>query len=402
MSSAPHTHAPQWRREPDRLLFPLGAALGIFAVLPFAWRGAAGASLALFHSVAQIQGFLTCFVVGFLLTFVPRYTRTPPAASWEVVSALALPTVAVLSGWMGDAVLASWIWLVLLAVVMAFTVNRLRARPPSVQLVPVLLWVPVSIAAGAIGAVLVAGGPGLPMGHALEAWTVGRGLLVQGFVTGLVLGIGGFLLPHVTRGERPPEPGADPARRRRSAALHAAAAVVFFGSFPLELLSKPRLGFGLRALVAGAVLLGSARIHRPPILPGLHRRLILLAAWLVPIAFFFGALAPRFRGAALHVLFVGGFAQITLAVSTHVVLGREDRRSLPAWNAIGIGAMAALLAAAFTARIAATVDFRHVAGWLEVAAYAFCAAIAAWAAVIGPALLAGTAAGARGPAARGP
>jgi uncharacterized protein involved in response to NO len=401
MPSAPHAHASQWRREPHRLLFPLGAVLGVAAVLPFACGGGGGASLALFHSVAQIQGFLTCFVVGFLLTLVPRYTRTAPAASWEVFSAMVLPAVAVLSAWIGDPAVASWLWLVLLVMVMAFTGSRLRARPSTVRLVPVLLWVPASIAAGAVGAVLVAFNPGLPMAHALEAWTVGRGLLVQGFVSGLVLGIGGFLLPQVTRGEAPPEPFSDPARRRRSLALHAAAAVVFFCSSPLELVFGPQLGFGLRAVIAAAVLLGSARIHRPPALPGLHRRLIWLAAWLVPIAFLFGAIAPRFRGAALHVLFVGGFAQITLAVSTHVVLWREDRARVPAWSAVGIRVMAALLAAAFAARIAATVHFRHVADWLGIAAYAFCAAVGAWAAAVAPALFARRSAATRQPAARG-
>jgi uncharacterized protein involved in response to NO len=411
MPSAPHAHAPQWRREPHRLLFPLGAVLGVVAVLPFACGGGGGggASLALFHSVAQIQGFLTCFVVGFLLTLIPRHTRTAPAATWEVSSAVVLPAVAVLSAWVGDPGLASWLWLVLLVMVMAFTVSRLRARPSTVQLVPVLMWVPISLAAGGAGAVLVAFGPGLPMAHALEAWTVGRGLLVQGFVSGLVLGIGGFLLPQVTRGEPPPLPAADSARRRRSFALHAVAAVAFFGSFPLELVSGPQVGFGLRAAVAAAVLIGSARIHRRPTLPGLHRRLIWLASWLVPIAFLFGALAPRFRGAALHVLFVGGFAQLTLAVSTHVVLWREDGQRVPApapasdsrWSAVGIRLMAALLAAAFAARIAATLHLRHVADWLGIAAYAFCAAVAAWAAVVAPALLAGRSAGARQPARRG-
>jgi uncharacterized protein involved in response to NO len=384
-------HVPRWRREPHRLLFPLGAALGVVAVLPFACGGAGGGALALFHSVAQIQGFLTCFVVGFLLTLVPRHTGTPPAAAWEVWSALALPAVAVLCAWMGDPVLASWLWLVLVAVVLAFTLARLRARGARERLVPVLLWVPLSIGAGALGAVLVAGGAALPLPHAFHAWTVGRGLLVQGFVTGLVLGIGGYLLPEVTRGESPPRP-VDGARRRRSAWVHCTAAAAFFGSFPAELVAGPRLGFGVRAAIAAAVLLGSGRIHRLPLLPGLHRRLMWLAAWLVPVGFAIGAASPRFRGAALHVLFVGGFAQITLAVSTHVVLWREGRQPAGAWSAVAVRAMAALLAAAFTARIVATVDLRHVADWLGVAAYAFCAAVAAWGTVVGPALARGTAA----------
>jgi uncharacterized protein involved in response to NO len=389
MPSAAHPLAPTWRTEPHRLLFPLGAGLATFAVLPFASRGMGGGALALFHSVAQIQGFLTCFLAGFLLTFVPRLTRTAPAEGWEVVSALVLPTLAVLSAWVGDAALASRIWLVLLAIVTAFTVRRLRAGGRARErLAPVLVWVPAAIAAGAVGAVLVGGGSVFPSFGAYGVWSLGRGLLVQGFVTGLVLGIGGWLLPQVMRGEPPLAAGADAARRRRSAALHVVAAVAFFGSFALELLPSPRVGFAVRALVTGAVLLGTARIHRPPALPGLHRRLILLAAWLVPISFTLGALGARLRGAALHVLFVGGFAQIALAVSAHVVLSRGDRPWAPGWRRVGAAAMAGCLAAAFAARIAAAIDLRHVARWLEIAAWAFGAAVAAWAIVVGPALVA--------------
>jgi uncharacterized protein involved in response to NO len=319
---------------------------------------------------------------------VPRHTRTACAEGWEVAAALVLPALAVLCAWAGDPLLANWLWLALLALVLAFTLNRLRARPSSVRPVPVLLWVPTSIAAGALGAALVAGVPGLPLTRALEVWTVGRGLLVQGFVAGLVLGVGGLLLPLVTRGEPPPGAGPDPAGRRRGVALHAAAALVFFGSFPLEVAAaSPRLGFAVRGLVAGAVLLGSARIHRAPSLPGLHRWLIWVAAWLVPAAFLLGAASARLRGAALHVLFVGGFAQIVLAVSTHLVVWREDVAPAPPRSALRIRAMAAFLAVAFGARIVATFDIRHVAGWLSIAAYAFCAALAAWVAAVGPELL---------------
>jgi hypothetical protein len=177
--------------------------------------------------------------------------------------------------------------------------------------------------------------------------------------------------------------------------LHSLAAAAFFGSFPLEVVAGPRVGFGVRAVIAAAVLFGSGRIHRPPVLRGLHRWLMWLAAWLVPAAFVLGAIDPRFRGAALHVLFVGGFAQLTLAVSTHVVLWRSDGEPPLAWGKLALRAMAVLLAGAFTARIVATIDLRHVADWLGVAAYAFCAAVAAWAAVVAPALLTGRSAGAR-------
>ncbi|HEY6106017.1 MAG TPA: NnrS family protein [Anaeromyxobacteraceae bacterium] len=392
MLPAPHLTAPLWRREPYRILFPLGGALGIIAVLPFVFRGAGGGSLALFHSIAQVQGFLTCFVVGFLFTFVPRRTGTPAPAGWEMAAAVSFPVVAVAGAWGDAGVLPYVVWLALVAIVLAFTARRLRLGPARGRVPAVFVWVPVSLAAGAVGAVLAAAAPAFG-GGALRAWTIGRGLLVQGLVAGLVLGVGGFLVPQLTRGEAAPDL-LDPAARRRALAWHVLAAGAFFGSFPLESLYHYRLGVALRAAVATAVLVLVARIHRPPTVPGLHRRLVWLGAWLVPLGFWMGAIAPRLRGAALHVLFVGGFAQLALAVATHVALshgGRADRllAAPPA-----LRAMATLLAAAFGGRILAGIDLSRVAGWLGVAGVAFTGAVTAWAALVVPTLFRGAPAGA--------
>jgi uncharacterized protein involved in response to NO len=375
----------RWRQEPYRILFPLGAALAVVAVLPFALRGVGGGSLALFHAVAQIQGFLTCFVVGFLFTFVPRRTGTPPPAAWQLGAAVALPVLAVVLAWGNAAVLPHVLWLVLVAVVLGFTVRRLAASPARGRVPAVFAWVPLSLLAGAAGAALTAFGPRLGGTAGMHAWAVGRGLLTQGLVAGLVLGVGGFLVPQLTRGEAPPDL-AEPRTTRLAASLHAAAAALFFASFPLEVLADTRAGVALRALVATAVLVIVARLHRAPTLPGLHRRLVWLGAWLVPIGFWMWALVPRFRGAALHVLFVGGFAQLTLAVATHVVLSHGGRPERLVESPRALRVMAALLAAAFGARIAAGIDLRHVAGWLAFAGLAFTAALAAWAALVAPVL----------------
>jgi uncharacterized protein involved in response to NO len=379
------TPPPAWSREPYRLLFPLGALLAVLAVLPFALGGAGGGFLGFFHSVAQIQGFLTCFVVGFLFTFVPRRTHTAGPEEWELTAALALPAGAVASAWGDAGVLPYLLWLALVGIVLAFTVRRLRAAPARGRIPPVFVWVPISLAAGAAGALLAGLGPALAGGGAPASWAIGRGLLVQGFVAGLVIGVGGILVPQLTRGEATPE-SVEPRRLRREVALHAAAAIAFFGSFPLEVLHDARTGMALRALVATGVLLAVARIHRLPTLPGLHRRLVWLGTWLVPLGFWMGALLPHLRGAALHVLFVGGFSQITLAVSTQVVLahgGRPERLGGSPWP---LRAMAVLLAAAFAGRIAAGLDGARAAGWLALAGVAFAGAVVAWAVLVAPVL----------------
>lgn len=382
--AAPRPPAPGWRREPYRFLFPLGAALAVVAVLPFPLRGAGGGSLGLFHSVAQILGFLTCFVVAFLFTYVPRRTHTPGPDGWEMTVAVAIPPAAVAAAWVNAGEMPYVLWLGLVVVAIGFTVTRLRAAsargaPPSV-----LVWIPLSLAAGAVGAVLAASARLLSGGGAPPAWTIGRGLLVQGLVAGLVLGVGGLLVPQLASGEEEPAT-ADPARRRRRVVAHALAAAAFFASFPLEVLVNVRLGIALRAAVATGVLV-AARVHRRPTLPGVQRWLVWLAAWLVPLGFWIGALFPRQRAAALHVVFVGGFSQLVLAVAAHVALSRggAGRRSA---SPLALRAMAVLLAGAFAARILAGLDLRHVAGWLSAAGLAFTAAVVSWAVVVVPALL---------------
>jgi uncharacterized protein involved in response to NO len=384
--SSPRRPAPGWRREPYRLLFPLGAALAVVAVLPFPLRGAGGGALGLFHSVAQILGFLTCFVVGFLFTFVPRQTHTAGPDAWEMAVAVAVPPAAVVFAWANAGGIPYVLWLGLVVVAIGFTATRLRAAASYGATPALLVWIPASLAAGGVGAVLAAATPLLTGGGAPPPWVIGRGLLVQGLVSGLVLGVGGVLLPRLTRGEPEPAP-LDAAARRRSLAAHGAAAAAFFASFPLEVLADARLGIALRAAVATVVLLAAGRLHRPPALPGVHRWLIWLGAWLVPVGFWVGALFPRHRGAALHVVFVGGFSQLALAVGTHVALSRGGQAQRLSASPRALRLMAVLLAVAFAARILAGVDLRHVAGWLSAAGAAFTGAVLAWAVVVGPALL---------------
>ena len=378
------TPPPSFRREPCRVLFPLGAGLAAVAVLPFAAGGAGGSSLALFHSVAQIQGFLTCFLVGVLFTVVPRQTGTTAPAPWQLAAAILLPVLSVALAFDGSQTLAHLAWLALAVIAVEFAARRLAGARGRHALEPVLLWVPMSLAAGAGGAALIAASSWLDLHSGLKAWAIGRGLLVQGLVAGFVVAAGGALVQR-SRHPRPASAAQAGAHRRRALAWHAALALAFFSSFPIEVLVSVRIGFALRALVPLAVLVWAARIRPAPVIAGLQGWLAWAGAWLVPLGFVMGALFPRLRGAALHVVFVGGFAQLALVLSSHLLLPFEDGSAGPP-NRWALRGMAALLAIAFAGRILAGIDFGHVPLWLSIAALAFLAALAAWGVVIGPAL----------------
>ena len=86
-------NAPLWRREPYRLLFPLGIVLSWTGVLPWLLFaiGVTDEYRSIFHSMAQVQGFLACFAVGFLFTMIPRRTGTAAPSPWQMAVVIAAP-----------------------------------------------------------------------------------------------------------------------------------------------------------------------------------------------------------------------------------------------------------------------------------------------------------------------
>src|SRR3990172_8047764 len=79
-------------REPYRLFFPLGILIGMFGVshwLFFA-LGWTQSYSNVFHASIQMQGYMSCFIIGFLLTAMPRFASAPSASKQELFSFLVL------------------------------------------------------------------------------------------------------------------------------------------------------------------------------------------------------------------------------------------------------------------------------------------------------------------------
>jgi uncharacterized protein involved in response to NO len=369
--------------DPWRLFFPLGVLLGWAGVLHWLLYavGLTDEYRAVFHATAQIQGFMTCIAFGFLYTFVPRRTGTSPPSLLELSVGALAPVAATCAAWLNHWALAQASWAAAVFVVAAFVVRRVLS-PGGIQRVPgVFVWVPVALLAGAAGAGLVAVVAWVGPREQPELWLLGRGWLLQGFVTALVVGVGGTMIPTLTRGDAGPAPGSRPGRL-----AHLGAACLFLASFPLEVYVAPRPGFALRAVVAGGVLIPAARLWRSPSAPGLHRRLIWLSAWLLPAGYAAAAVAPPLRSAALHIVFIGSFAMMALSVSLHVALSHGGRPEQLARSSGRVRAMGVLLLAALAFRLLVGIDPAHLKPWLGSAAGAFLIATAAWAWLAVPAI----------------
>jgi len=355
------------RSDPYRLFFPLGVLLSWWGVgqwllfslhLDPAYRVA-------FHSMAQVQGFLGCFVAGFLFTFIPRRTGGAKPAIWQLVAVAVCPVALCVFAWFGRLAIAQSFWLIELGILLQFVVSRAlstrnpRAAPPS------LLWVPVGLGLGLVGAVLSA----LPSMH-----DTGRSLVLEAMVTALVMGIGAMLVPVVTRAE-PPSP--------QVSLGGITLQVVLAGLFVASFIADPhkgalRLAYGIRLLVVVLVLVRGARLWRWPTEPGLNRRVVWFAAWSLPVGDAMLSIWPAQRAAGLHVIYLGSFGLLALAIGQHVIAAHGGQGAwLASWSKQTF-TLALLTTVALIARLFMQFDPSHFFEWMTCAAIAFVAATFAW------------------------
>jgi len=377
--------APLWRSEPFRLFFPLGIALGWVGIghwLLYS-TGVSATYSCLMHGLLQMQAFLMAFAIGFLFTAIPRRTQSTPPSAIEMLAAIAL-----LLGVAAALVAGAWIaaelgYLLVFALLLQFAIRRLVGAGASRRPPAAFVLIPIGIAHGMAGALLLAVGLGF---GARPVWTTLGALFVeQGVFLCFATGVGALVLPLMAGAAPPHDLGSSPAEARKAIA-YAAAGAAIFASFLLEIAGHARTGPLVRAgVVALAACLGGGAL-RLPSKPGVHRHLVWIAVWLMPIGLAASALVPDYRVPALHVLFIGGFSLLTLGVATHVTLSHLDLPALALGRPPAIVLVGVLVLVAMAARVAADWSdtyFLHLA-W---AAASWMIATLVWLAFLGPKLL---------------
>jgi uncharacterized protein involved in response to NO len=367
-------------------MFPLGLVLAWGGVLHWLLHatGLLPDYRPVFHSIAQIQGFMTCFAVGFLFTAIPRRTGTPEPAVWEMIAGIALPAGTTLAAWHERLALTQVLWVGLVGVLMAFALRRFTSasatrRPPSG-----FVWIPLAFAMGIAGSLMLSA-MGLFGDEYYWLHNLGRLFLLQGTFIGLIAGVGSMVLPLITRGDAPPDAGTAGAGRS-SRYGHLAAALVLMASFWIENSGSPRGGLALRAAVVLVLLAGVARIWRLPRKPGWHRRLVWISAWMLPVGYALAALFPMQKKAGLHVVFIGGFALMALSVAVHVTLAHGGHTRLIGGRPWQVPLYGGLLLVAMVLR--ALVDFapERFFTWIGASAALFLLGTIFWAWLVLPAM----------------
>jgi uncharacterized protein involved in response to NO len=312
------------RRNPFSLFFPLGAAAGVLGVGPWIfWTAGWPVDMVAFlHSTLLSQGFLACFVVGFLFTAFPRFSGAAPAAFHEIflafAGALALVVCVYLRWW----AMAQAGFLLMLGVVPYFALRRIKSKTK--DLPPSFLLLGFGLLHAALGAALLIKSQ---MAFAdLSLFMIGRRMAGLGFLLCMALGITAKLAPFLT-GYTDDPAGPEAAPWRKWAWPHGVAGVLIFASFWMEGMG-PRAGDVVRAAVASAHLFLFARVGRVPKKRTATALFFWLSCLLVPAGLWLAFLFPDQRVAGWHLVFIGGFSLMIFSFGMLVVLSHTEQALL--------------------------------------------------------------------------
>jgi hypothetical protein len=334
------------RHEPYRLLFPLGtvcAALGLAMWVAFWLRpeiGYPGPA----HALIMMHGFVGSFIIGFLMTMLPRAIGVPICGTWHLVIATAGIVGGCAAAYANALSLAWGAHLLALAAPVAFVASRARLRassPPS----------SFACAAAGVFAALCGSAMAVASGLGAPAWVgvLGRALDLQAFPLLMILGIGSFLIPKL----------AGPAGARiapQGVWFNAVIAFIMLGSFVLEFApcdhdaqTRLRVAYALRAAVFAYFVMRNvlpARLHADA---PTYLKSIPIALSSMAIGLALPAVWPAYTLAWLHLVYVAGELWLTLIIGSRVLVGHAPDRGTPRTGVVL--SYGVLLAAATVSRV---------------------------------------------------
>lgn len=359
------------RIEPYRLLFPIGLTYGLIGagVWPLHALGVIPYP-GIAHPRFMIQGFEQGFVLGFLLTAMPGITKGPPCHPAELAAAvaasLAFGVTSLMGDWRGSAV-AFAVSMVLLVV----AVGR-RLRPSPAPRPMELMFVGFGLLMGLLGGVreIVAGG----IDPFAATW------ISLGMVLSLVLGLGSLLVPTFTMMKSPLEiPGIAAAHEAgRRAALYGVLIAALAIAFVAEEIGQPRAGAFVRAVTATVMVVLVWKLFRPPGRRDASAFAMWTAGWFIVLGLWTVALVPGFTLGGLHLVFIGGFALLTLGIGTRVLVAHGSY-PLTDERIVLSPLLVATVLLALVARLAAEADRSRFVPWLAISGAFWVVGWALWA-----------------------
>lgn len=319
---------------PYRLFFPLGILMGIIGVGHWLIYGAglAQSYSGLFHSSIQMQAYMASFVIGFLLTALPRFASAPPATGVEIKTFLAL----ILGVWIFLSLriwfLSELCFILLLLFLIFFAGRRFTERRGTAQPPVEFVWIPIAVIHGILGSLMMIVSQLDWLAPAF--FKCGKVMVDQGFIIGIVMGVGSFLSPRLMGLFRPAvqrgilDDNLVIRLRKIQMLWNIFFGTIFFLSFWLESFVHQPAGYLLRAAIITIVFYRSRCWPKLPLNKEMFVLLVWLSLWMMISGYWLAGFFPRYRVEMLHLVFIGGLVLMTFAIGTMVVISHAGQAEL--------------------------------------------------------------------------
>lgn len=290
---------------PYQIFFPIGVlssllAVGVWLVQHLGWFS----TPALFiHSKLIVGGFVWSFIVGFLMTAVPKMTGTAAARKAEVGVALLLMILMIVFSWFLDARYFYGTHIALILFLLVFGGRRvLKATKPA----------PVFFSHVGYAVILALLGAGY---HYSGNSYMGIHLYHVGTILLLVLGIGTRFFSFLSGLPSIFETSHQKSTRRIFDLMGLGTGILLF----LAGMDYTTAYLGLGIMTLG-YLFFIWKVQRPSARPSALKWGVRIVALTIPLSFILSWIQPGLYLTWFHILFIGCFTMICYAVATRVTL----------------------------------------------------------------------------------
>jgi uncharacterized protein involved in response to NO len=307
--------------DPYRMFFPMGILIGLIgvSVWPMLALGWISYPNPLWHIDLLLQGFLFAFILGFLLTALPRFSQTWPITRVELGLFLAIFVTGNLSTLFGELAWGRMAFGANLTLLFVFALRRFmkrKANPP-----PEFIFVGVGLLVGWFAGWMRADAF-LPFTFGFSE-IVGRRLISEGMVLLLVLGVAGKLAPMFfgfSKGNPLVQLGKASEMKGKLTYYGVLLGIIVGSLIQEHVYEQTKLALYLRAFAASFVFFGTMNIHRKPLERGMLVSVLRWSNWAVFLSLWGAAIHPQYRVEVLHILFIGGFGMMILGIATRVIV----------------------------------------------------------------------------------
>ncbi|MBN8538596.1 MAG: NnrS family protein [Deltaproteobacteria bacterium] len=353
--------------EPYSLFFSMGLLSALFGSL--LWFAFQTRFISFFprqaHGNIMFFGFLWSYIAGFLMTAIPKMTRTAATNYVEIFIGLLLVVLQWVLNVRNELVFSVYGYILQILFLIVFIGRRFLDK----KQIPFegFVFMPFAFISTFIGVWIFI----RSQNQDFQLFYLFSG---QAFVLNLVCGLGTRLIPVITRVPAAINP--DIEGQKSKYLEYFILAVSLNAGFWIEVLVDASFGNAIKALVIGFIAIKYFKLFKVPTTRSFVGWGIRLAVVLMTTGFIGLGVNSDFSLPMLHLVYIGGFTLITLMISTRVTLAHGPQDMTPELNSNAILVTVVFFALAGFSRVFAGQSLD--AAILSFSILFFILAIAAW------------------------